>query len=57
MVSQKIMPSWQLRKSAPSLASTADATTNCKIAHNVWNAPFSLMGFPSRGKDPMKKWP
>ncbi len=22
----------------------------------VWNAPFNLMGFPTQGKDPTKKW-
>jgi len=53
----KIIPSWQFRNKAPNLASAADATTNRSIAHNVWNAPFSLMGFPSIGNAPMKKFP
>ena len=56
-VVQKIIPSWQLRNNAPNSASAADATTNRSIAHNVWNAPFSLMGLPSVGNAPMKKCP
>ncbi len=56
-VSLKIIPSWQLRNNAPSLASAADITTNRKIKHSVWKAPLSLMGFSSTGKDSMKKWP
>jgi hypothetical protein len=51
------MPSWQLRNSAPSLASAVDATTNHKFEHKVWNRLFNLMGFPSLGKKPMKTWP
>jgi hypothetical protein len=31
----KIIPSWQFRNSAPSSASTADATTNLHIKHSV----------------------
>ncbi len=54
-VSLKIIPSWQFRNNAPSLASAANATTNRKIKHSVWKSPLSLMGFPSIGKDPMKK--
>ncbi len=53
----KNIPSWQLRNNAPNSASAADATTNRTIAHNVWNAPFSLMGLPSIGNVPMKKCP
>ena len=56
-VSLIIIPSWQYRKSAPSSASAADATTNRRIAHNVWNVPFSLMDFPLIGNAPMKKCP
>ncbi len=56
-VSRNIMPSWQLRNSTPSSASMVDATTNCKIEHNVWNAPFNLMSFLSWDKEPMKKLP
>jgi hypothetical protein len=55
-VSLKTTPSWQLRYNASSLASSANATTYHKIEHSVWKAPCSLMGFPSIGKDPMKKW-
>ena len=57
-VDLKIIPSWQLRKNAPNFASAADATTNRKIEHSVWKAPFllSVMGFPSTGQDPRKKW-
>jgi hypothetical protein len=53
----KFIPSWQLRNNAPSLTLVANTTTNRKIEHSVWKAPLSLMGFPSIGKDPMKKWP
>ncbi len=56
-VSLKIIPSWQFRNNAPNSASAADATTNHSIAHNVWNAPLSFMGFPSIGTSPMKKCP
>jgi hypothetical protein len=34
-VALKIIPSWQLRNSAPSSASAADATTNRNIEHSV----------------------
>ncbi len=34
----------QLRNRAPSLASAAEATTKRKMAHEVKNAPFNLMG-------------
>ena len=56
-VSRKIIPSLQLRKRAPSLASAAEATTNRRMVHNVKNAPFNLIGSPSLGDHPMKKWP
>jgi hypothetical protein len=51
------MPSLEFKKRAPSSASAADATTNRRMAHNVNNAPFYLMGSPSLGDQPMKKWP
>ena len=51
------MPSLQFKKRAPSSASAADARTNQRMAHNVKNAPFNLMGLPSLGDQPMKKWP
>ncbi len=54
---KKIIPSWQLRNRAPSSAYAADATTNRNIEHSVWKAPFNLMGSPSFGNDPKKKWP
>ncbi len=41
----------------PSSASAADATTKRRMAHNVKNAPFNMMGLPSVGVQPMKKWP
>ncbi len=47
----------QLRNNAPSSASAADTTTNLKIAHNVKNAPFNLMGFVGLAFHPMKKCP
>ena len=56
-VALKIILSWQLRNSAPSSASAADATTNLNIEHSIWKAPFNLMGSPSFGSVPMKKWP
>ncbi len=56
-VSRKIMPSWHARKRAPSSASAADATTNLSILHSVKNAPFSLIGVPSIGKEPINKCP
>ena len=56
-VSQKIVACLQLRNNAPSSASAADATTNRKIAHNVKNAPFNLMGFVGSAFHPMKKCP
>ncbi len=56
-VVQKNIPSWKFRNNAPNSASATDATTNRSIAHNVWNAPFSLMGLPSICNAPMKKFP
>jgi len=56
-VSQKIVACLQLRNNALSYASAADATTNRKIAHNVKNAPFNLMGFVGLAFHPMKKCP
>ena len=55
-VSQKNIPSLQLRKRAPSSASAADATTKRRMVHNVKNTPFNLIGSPSLGDHPMKKW-
>ena len=56
-VSRKIIPSLQFWKIAPSSASVAEATTNWRMMHNVKNAPFNLIGSPSLGDPPMKKWP
>jgi hypothetical protein len=56
-VSRNIIPSLQFRNRAPSSASAAEATTNCRMVHNVKNAPFNLIGSPSFGDHPMKKWP
>ncbi len=56
-VNRKIMPSLQFKKRSPSSASTAEATTKQRMAQNVKNAPFYLMGSPSLGIQPMKKWP
>ncbi len=56
-VSQKIIPSLQLRNRAPSSASAADATTKRSMVHSVKNGPFNLMGSPSFGSHPKKKWP
>jgi len=54
-VMQKIIPSLQFKKRAPSSASAADAMTKQRIAHNVKNAPFRRMGSPSSGNHHMKK--
>jgi hypothetical protein len=54
-VSQKIVACLQLRNNAPSLASAADAMRNLKIAHDVKNAPFNLMGFVGSAFHPIKK--
>jgi len=56
-VSRKIVACLQLRNNAPSSASAADAMTNRKIAHNVKNALFNLMGFVGSAFHPMKKCP
>ncbi len=56
-VSQKIIPSLQLRNRAPSSASADDATTKRSMVHSVKNGPFNLMGSPSFGSHPKKKWP
>jgi len=42
---------------AVELSQAADGTTNRKIAHNLKNAPFNLMGFVGSGFHPMKKCP
>jgi hypothetical protein len=51
------VPCLQLRKRAPSLASTAEATTKRNIAHRVKKAPFNLMGLVGSARQPMKKCP
>jgi hypothetical protein len=56
-VSQKIIPSLQMRDRAPSSASATDATTKRSMVHSVKNCPFNLMGSPSFGSLPKKKWP
>ncbi len=56
-VSQKIIPSLQLRNRAPSSALAADATTKQSMVHSVKNGPLNLMGSPSFGSHPKKKWP
>jgi hypothetical protein len=56
-VSQKITSSLQLRNRAPSSASAADDTTKQSMLHSVKNDPFNLMGSPSFGSHPKKKWP
>jgi hypothetical protein len=53
-MSQKIMPSLQFKKRAPSSASAAEATTKQRITLSVKNAPFNFMGSPSLGVQPMK---
>ncbi len=56
-VSQNIVACLQFRKRAPSLASTAEATTNHNLAHRVKKAPFNLMGLVGSARQPMKKCP
>jgi hypothetical protein len=55
--SQTLIPSLQFRKRAASSALVAKATTKRRMVHNVKNAPFNLIGSPSLGDHPMKKWP
>jgi hypothetical protein len=56
-VSLKIVACLQLRKRAPSLASTAEAMTKRNIAHRVKKALFNLMGLVGSVRQPMKKCP
>ncbi len=49
------MPSLQLRKKVPSTALAAEAMTKHRMAHNVKNAPLSLMGLPLFTFQSMKK--
>jgi hypothetical protein len=56
-VSQNIVTCLQFRKRAPSLASAAEVTTNCNVAHRVKKAPFNLMGLVGSARQPMKKCP
>ncbi len=55
--SQKIIPLLQVKKRAPSSASSVEATTKQRIAHSVKNAPFNFIGLPLLGIQPMKKCP
>jgi hypothetical protein len=54
-VSQNILACLKFKNNAPSSASTADAMTNCNIAHKVKNASFNLIGCVGLGFHPMKK--
>ena len=56
-VSRMILASMALRKRVTSSASAADAATHFKTVDCVKMAPFNLMGHPSLGRDPRKKWP
>jgi hypothetical protein len=56
-VSQKKIACLQLKKSVPSSALAAEATTNRKFAHRVKNTPFNLMGFVGSECQPIKKIP
>ena len=56
-MSRIILASLALRKRAPSSASAADAATNRRMVHKMAMAPLSLMGLPSRGMLPKKKYP
>ena len=56
-MSWKIVACLQFRNNAPNLASVADAATNLRIAHNVKNAPFNLMGCVGLNSYPKKKCP
>ncbi len=53
-ISLKVIPSWQFKNNALSLASAVKATTNCNIEHSVWKALFNLIGLPSCREEPMK---
>lgn len=56
-VSLIILASLALRNRAPSSASAADDATNFRMVHKMAMAPLSLMGSPSRGMLPRKKYP
>ena len=51
------LASLAFRNSAPSFASAADAATNFRMLQREWIGPFCVMGFPSIGNDPRKKFP
>jgi hypothetical protein len=56
-VSENIIPVWQLRYSAPSPTSVADATANYNMVVLMWKAHFKQMGARSVGIQSMKKCP
>ena len=52
-----LLPSFTFMKSAPNSDSAADDATNFKMVQRVKNVLLSVMGSPSLGIEPRKKWP
>ena len=56
-INRTTFDSCMLRKYTPSSASAADAATNLRVSHVNKLFPLSLIGFPSTGRLPRKKYP
>ena len=56
-VRRRTLASCAFRKRAPNSASAANAATSLSMVHVIWMAPFNLMGSPSQGRLPRKKYP
>ena len=57
IVSLMMRPCFTSMKSAPNSDSAADYATHFKIVQRIKIAPFIMMGSPSLGIEPRKKWP
>ena len=55
-VSLMVRPSFTLTKSAPNSDSAADDATNFKMVQRLKIVLLSVMGSPSLGTEPRKKW-
>ena len=55
-VSKMVRTYLTLMKIAPNFGSTTDDVTNFKMVQRVKIAPLSVMGYPSLGTEPRKKW-
>ena len=51
-----VHPYFTFMKSASNSDSAADDVTNFKMVQRVKIAPLSVMGYPSLGTEPRKKW-